>query len=141
MQKEAKLKKYNIAIARLWDIILSLNEEQQQTLLRQVDALLERDKREYVRKSCDLQVIFATADRTHKGRIKNISQLGVFIQAKAPVIIGEEVLMVFSLNRETEAVKLRGAVVHATRWGIGVEFTAKEPHFDRQLKDLLRQIG
>ncbi len=140
MQKEAKLKKYNIAIAKLWDIILNLTEEQQQTLLRQIDAQLERDKREFVRKSCDLQVDFATADRTHKGRIKNISQLGVFIEAKAPVIIGEKILMIFSLNRETKAVKLRGEVVHATRWGIGVEFTAKEPRFDRQLKDLLRQL-
>lgn len=140
MQKKAKLKKYNITIAKLWDVILSLTEEQQRILLTHVDTLLKGDKREFVRKSCDLQVDFATSNRTHKGRIKNISQLGVFIEAKAPVIIGEEVLMIFSLNREMKAVKLRGEVAHATRWGIGVEFPAREPHFDRQIKELVRQI-
>ena len=140
MQKKAKLKKYNPTIAKLLDVIMSLTEEQQQSLLKHVDAMLKGDKREFMRKSCDLQVDFATAHRTHKGRIKNISRHGVFIEAKAPVIIGEEVLMIFSLNREMKAVKLRGEVAHATRWGIGIEFIANGPHFDRQIKNLVRQI-
>jgi hypothetical protein len=140
MQEKAKLKKYNLTIARLWDIILSLTEEQQETLLRQVDEFLKADKREIVRKACDLKVDFATSDRTHIGRIKNISRHGVFIEAKVPVIIGEELLMVFSLNRHSKPFKLRGEVVHATRWGIGVEFTASESQFDRQIKELVRKI-
>ena len=140
MQKKVKLKKYNLTIAKLWNIILSMTEGQQEILLRQVDEMLKADKREFVRKSCDLQVDFATSDRTHKGRIKNISQLGVFIEAKAPIIIGEEVVMIFRLNRDLKPVKLRGEVAHATRWGIGVEFTSKEPHFDRKIKDLVQQV-
>ena len=61
----------------------------------------------------------------------------MFIEAKVPVIIGKEVLMDFSLNREMKAVKLRGEVAHATRWRIGVEFSAKEPHFVRRIKELV----
>ncbi|MDJ0819332.1 MAG: hypothetical protein QNJ58_24220, partial [Desulfobacterales bacterium] len=75
MQKKAKLKKYNLTIAKLWDIILSMTEGQREILLRQVDEMLKADKREFVRKSCDLPVDFATPERTHKGRIKNISRL------------------------------------------------------------------
>ena len=89
MQKKAKLEKYNLTIAKLWDIILSMTEGQREILLRQVDEILKADKRGFVRKSCDLAVDFATSERTHKGRIKNISRLGVFIEAKAPVMIGE----------------------------------------------------
>ena len=140
MQKKAKLKKYNLTIAKLWDIILSMTEGQREILLRQVDEMLKADKREFIRKSCDLPVDFATPERTHKGRIKNISRLGVFIEAKAPVIIGEEVLMIFRLNRDVKATKLRGEVAHATRWGIGVEFTAEGPNFDRRIDELVRQI-
>lgn len=141
MQKKTKLKKYNLKIAKLWDIILSLTEEQQKTLLKQADDLLNSDKRGFVRKSCNLQVDFATSDRTHKGYIKNISCLGVFIEAKAPVIIGDQVLMVFRLNPNLKAVKLRGEVAHATRWGFGVEFAANGPHFDKLIGDLIQKVG
>jgi hypothetical protein len=141
MQEKAKLKKYNITIAKLWDIILRLSEEQQEILLRQVDNMLKADQREFVRKACDLEIDFAASNRTHKGRIKNISRLGVFIEARAPVIIGEEVLMVFRLDPDVKAVKLRGEVAHATRWGIGVEFTSKEPQFNLMIANLIQRLA
>lgn len=140
MQNKVKLKKYNLTIARLLEVILSMSEVQQEKLLKQADALVKGDRRILVRKSCHLPVDFATSARTHKGYIKNISQHGAFIEAKAPIMIGEEVLMVFKVGVESKTVKLKAEITHATRWGIGIEFTAKGPQFDQQIMDLIRRI-
>ena len=139
MQNTVKLKKYNVAIARLWEVILSMSEEQQEKILQQAEDLLKGDRRVFARKSCHLQVDFAASDRTHKGYIKNISRHGIFIAAKAPVIIGEEVLMIFKVDRNSKAIKLRGEIAHATRWGLGVEFTEKGPQFEQTISELLKE--
>ena len=141
MQNKVKLKKYNLTIARLLEVILSMSEEQQETILKQADELVKGDRRVFVRKSCHLRVDFATSDRTHKGYIKNISRYGVFIEARAPIMIDEEVLMVFKVGRDAKAVKLKGEIAHATRWGIGVEFTAKGPHFDKKIGEIIQNIS
>jgi Tfp pilus assembly protein PilZ len=140
MGSNIKLKKYNTAIARLLEIILSMSEQQQEAILKQAEALVKGDRRNCDRKSCNLSVNFATSDRMHKGYIKNISRRGVFISAGAPVIIGEDVLMVFKVSMNAKSVKLKGEVAHATRWGIGIEFTEKGLHFDRMLENLIQQI-
>ncbi len=140
MQKQVKLKKYNIRIAKLLDVILNMSEEQQETILQYAEELVRGDRRFSDRKSCDLQVDFATTSLTHKGYIKNISTKGAFIKSQAPIIIGEAVLMVFKVNRDSKAVKLKGEIAHATRWGIGVEFTAKGPRFKQRIMNLIQRI-
>lgn len=140
MPKPVKLKKYNIRIARLLDVILNMSEQQQETILRHAEELVRGDRRFSERKSCELQVDFATADRTHKGYIRNISKKGVFIASQVPIVIGEAVVMVFKATRESKAVKLKGEIAHATRWGIGVEFTTKGPRFDQYITQLIQSI-
>ena len=141
MQDKVKLKKYNLTIARLLEVIMTMSEKQQETMLKLADDLIQGDRRVFVRKSCHLQVDFATSDRTHKGYIKNFSQHGMFIEAEAPIRIGEEVLIVFRVKQNSGAVKLRGEIAHATRWGIGIEFTAKGPDFDKKIADIIQQIN
>ena len=140
MADSVKLKKYNLTIARLMEVILSMSEEQQAVILKQAEEAVKGDRRIFIRKGCHLPVDFAASDRTHKGYIKNISRHGVFISAKAPIVIGEEVLMVFKVNREAPPVKLRGKIAHATRWGIGVEFNGGGPDFKKRIDDLIEQI-
>ena len=129
-----------MTIARLMDVILSMSEEQQTVILKQAEKTVKGDRRIFVRKACHLRVDFAASNRTHKGYIKNISRHGVFISAKAPIVIGEEVLMVFKVTRDEEPVKLKGEIAHATRWGIGVEFTATGADFDQIIVDLIDRI-
>ena len=140
MQRQVKLKKYNTRIAKLLHVILSMSEQQQETILQQAEDLVRGDRRFSDRKPCNLQVDFATTDRTHKGYIKNISKQGVFIESQAPIVIGEAVLMVFKVNEDSNAVKLKGEIAHATRWGIGFEFTTSGPHFEQQITNLIRRI-
>lgn len=140
MENKVKFKKYNLTIAKLLEIILSMSEEQQNSVLKQAEELVKGDRRVFERKTCQLPVDFATSDRTHKGTIKNISRHGVFIEAKAPIMIGEEVLMAFKVGRDPKPVKMKGEIAHATRWGLGVVFTAKGPQFDQQIRDLVGRI-
>jgi Tfp pilus assembly protein PilZ len=140
MANRIKLKKYNITIARLMEVILSMSEEQQTAILKQAEEAVKGDRRDFIRKACHLPVDFAASNRTHKGYIKNISRHGVFISARAPIVIGEEVLMVFKINKDSEPVKLKGKIAHATRWGIGVWFKATAPHFEKEIVDLINQI-
>lgn len=140
MADRVKLKKYNMTIARLMDIILNMSEEQQKAILKEAEKITNGDRRNFSRKGCHLPVDFAASNRTHKGHIKNISRHGVFISAQAPIVIGEEVLMVFKVHRDEEPVKLKGEIAHATRWGIGVEFTGTGPEFDREINDLIDRI-
>ena len=140
MQKNVKLKKYNLMIAKLLEVILVMSEEQQKEMLKQANELVNGDRRINGRKACRLRIDFATSDRTHKGYIKNISHLGMFIEANAPIMIGEEVLMVFKVNRNSKAVKIKGEIAHATRWGLGIEFTAKGPRFDQQIRNIIQHI-
>jgi len=140
MQKQVKLKKYNLTIAKLLKVTLSMSEKQQEMILKLAEDMVRGDRRIADRKSCRLRANFATTDRAHMGFIKNISISGVFIESKAPVIIGEEILMVFKVNRDSEAVKLRGEIAHATRLGIGVEFTAEGPQFDEKIRDIIQRI-
>ena len=37
-------------------------------------------------------------------------------------------------------VKLKGEIAHATRWGIGVEFIAKGPQFDQEIRSIIQRI-
>ena len=69
-----------------------------------------------------------------------MSKKGGFIEAQAPIMIGEEVLMVFKVNRDSEAIKLRGEITHATRWGIGIEFIANGPQFDEEIRSIIQRI-
>ena len=75
---------------------------------------------------------FRHQDTNTQGRIIIVSQHGLFIEAQAPIVIGEEVLMVFKLKRDSKATKLRGEIAHATRWGIGIELLKKDRNLMRK---------
>ena len=81
-----------------------------------------------------------------QGQFINVSQHGLFtptlgfIDAQAPVVIGEEVLLVFKLKRDLKATKLRGEIALATRGGIGIEFTEKGPQFDEEIRAVIQRI-
>ena len=140
MQNRVKLEKYNLTIAKLMEIIVTMSDEQKAAMLNLAENLVKGDRRFFVRKSCRVPVDFATSDRTHKGHIKNISLHGLFIEAQAPVVIGEMILMMFKLKQDSEVVKLRGEVAHATRLGIGVEFTEKGPDFDEKIAGIIQGL-
>ena len=124
------VKKYSTLISRLFNIVLSLSEEQQHELLKYAEEMFLKEKRVDPRKLCKIPVYYATYDRVYSNYIKNISRNGLFIETQRPLFVGEEVLMTFRLKGFDKPIKIKGEVAHAARTGIGVEFKKNSPFLD-----------
>ena len=124
--KDHKIRQYNVTISELIKLILSLNEEHQEALLKKGRELLSKEKRA-PRKSCKIPVKYQTFDRVYSDRIMNISQSGVFIDTRRPIFVGEEILMDFQIEGVNKALRMEGKVVHASSRGVGIEFKKVDP--------------
>ena len=124
--KDQKIKQYNVTISELIKLILNLNEEHQEALLKKGRELLSKEKRA-PRKLCKIPVKFQTFDRVYSDRIMNISQSGVFIDTRRPIFVGEEILMDFQIEGVNKALRMEGKVVHASSRGVGIEFKKVDP--------------
>ena len=137
---EGDLKKYNVVIPKLFQLVLNLPEDKQTALLKYAEDLLTVERRAYIRKSCSIPVNFATYDRIYADTIKNISQKGVFIETQRPIFVGEEVMMSFSIAGFDKPLKIKGEIVQVNRNGIGVEFKEVSPYIEEMLATLIDRM-
>ena len=137
---ENSLKKYNVVIPKLFQIILNLPEEKQQILLQYAEELLIKERRAFIRKTCSIPVSYATYDRVYSNIIKNISQKGVFIETQRPLFVGEELILSFSITGFGTPFKVKGEIVQVSRSGIGVEFKNMSPYVKEMLGTLLDKM-
>ena len=137
---ENSLKKYNVVIPKLFQIILNLPEEKQHLLLQYAEELLIKERRAFVRKKCSIPVSYATYDRVYSNVIKNISQKGVFIETQRPLFVGEELILSFSIAGFGSPLKVKGEIVQVSRSGIGVEFKNMSPYIKEMLGTLLDKM-
>jgi Tfp pilus assembly protein PilZ len=138
--EEKPTKKYNVVISQLFQIIINLEEEQQEALLRYAEDLLVKEKRSDIRKACSIPINFAAYDRVYSNHIKNISPNGLFIETQRPLLVGDEIIMTFRLEGFDRWLKVRGEVAHATRLGVGVEFKNISPYTEEMLKTVLKRM-
>ena len=137
---ETALKKYNVVIPKLFQIILNLPEEKQLALLQYAEELLIKERRAFIRKTCSIPVSYATYDRVYSNKIKNISQKGVFIETQRPLFVGEELIMSFSIAGFGKALKVKGEIVQVSRSGIGVEFKNQSPYVEEMIATLINRM-
>jgi len=131
-KEDQRIKHYNVTISKLIKLILSLNEEHQEALLKKGQELLSKEKRA-PRKSCKIPVKYKTFDRIYSDQIMNISQSGVFIETRRPIFVGEEILMDFKIEGINKALRIEGKVVHASSRGVGIEFNNIDPSLSQIL--------
>lgn len=134
------LKKYNVVISKLFEIILNLTEEKQHLLLKYAEELLIKEKRAFIRKSCSIPVSYATYDRVYSNTIKNISQNGVFIETRRPLFVGETIIMSFPMQGFDKPLRIKGEIVQVNRLGVGVEFKEISPYVAEMIGILLSRI-
>lgn len=132
--------KYNTAILKLFEIILSLNVGQQEQLLKLTEDLFIKEKRANDRKSCHIPIYYATSDRVYSSHVKNISPTGLFIETEKPLPNGEEILMAFKLDGFNKPLKVSGEIAHATDAGIGVKFKNINRHMADKLQSIVSQM-
>jgi len=132
------VKKYNVVISKLFQVVINLDEEQQEALLYHAEELLSKEKRLGIRKSCTIPINFAAYDRVYSNHIKNISPNGLFIETQRPLLVGDEIIMTFRLEGLDKPLKLRGEIAHATRIGVGVEFKDISPYIEELLRTVIK---
>jgi Tfp pilus assembly protein PilZ len=137
---ETALKKYNVVIPKLFQIILNLPEEKQLALLQHAEELLVKERRAFIRKTCSIPVSYATYDRVYSNIIKNISQKGVFIETQRPLFVGEELILSFSMPGFGKPLKVKGEIVQVSRSGIGVEFKNMSPYVEEMIATLIHRM-
>lgn len=133
-------KKYNVVISKLFQMIIELNEEQQQELLDHAEQLIVKEKRENIRKSCNIPVNYAAADHVYANEITNISATGLFIETPCPLIKGDEVIMAFKLDGFDKSLKLRGEIARANQTGIGVTYKNISPHIEEMIRAIVKRM-
>jgi Tfp pilus assembly protein PilZ len=119
---EIEYQKYNISLAKLLNLIINLNEEQQRFLLTEVEKIFLKEKRGHVRNVCSVPVRYINYDHIYSNFIINFSRDGCFIKTQNPLSVGEEILMDIHLDSYNKAIRIKGIVAHANRLGIGIKF-------------------
>ena len=134
--QEQTQKEKNATLTKLFQIAVELNEDQQEELLSHAEQLLIEDKRENIRRSCNIPVSYAANDRVYSNQITNISANGLFIETRRSLIRGEEVIMAFKLVGFYKSLKLRGEITRANQSRVGVAYKNVSPH----IKEMIRVI-
>ena len=138
--KEKTGKKYSTIVSRLFQIVVQLDENLQKELLRHAETLLVKEKREEIRRSCDIPINYASNDRVYADQITNISANGLFIETRKPFIKGDEIIMTFRLQGFDKSLKLRGEIARETQMGVGVEFRNISPHIEDMIRFIVKQM-
>ena len=138
---EIKFQKYNIYVAKLFNLILALNPEEQRFLLKKIDKISLKEKRAFARKACRIPVRYFYNERIFSNYIVNISQGGCFIETQKPLPVGENFLMDIRMDGNAESIWIKGEVTNANRMGMGVEFERVSNNLLGKLGNLLYRIN
>ena len=113
-------------IDRLIKLIQSMTEEDQLTLLRQIEDQKSANKRQHARTPYKSKVYFATDEKAFKSNIRDISSSGVFIETDQAIYVGQEVMLTFNHPDKIKPIRKKGVVVRRTDDGIGIQFQKKK---------------
>ena len=127
-------------MTKLFNLILTLNPEEQRYLLKNIEKLLLKEKRASARKVCRIPVRYYSNDRALENFIVNISRDGCFIQTQKPLVVGEKFLMDIQLDGDNEAIIIKGEVANTNRMGMGIEFEEVNSNLLEKLNNLLYRI-
>jgi Tfp pilus assembly protein PilZ len=126
--------------ARLIELILKMTDEEQQSLLVELEEKLTVRKRKHDRKYYFSVVDYNALEAAYTGFIENISAGGVFIGTSESLSVGQEISMAFPLPVSQEHVRVDGEVVRVNAEGIGVKFKAIQHEQEGQIKRLVEMM-
>jgi len=126
--------------ARLIELIKNMPEDEQRTLLKDLEEKPFEGRRKHVRKPFLMAVDYSTQDHVYKDFIQDISTGGVFIQTHMPFTVGQEVSLTFPLPNYQKHIKVTGEVVRSTTQGVGVKFKMADQDQTAMITSLLESI-
>ena len=117
--------------------IETLSKERKGKALKELEELLDRDRREYPRVPCSIPVSCTTGAGVSKDLIRDISAGGAFIRTSEAFSPGEEITLALSFPNLKEPLKITGQIVWRTSRGIGVKFASSLSKDLREIKGFL----
>ena len=109
-------------MTKLFNLILTLNSEEQRFLLKNVEKLILKEKRSSIRKVCKIPVRYLYNERIYNNLIVNISRDGCFIETQNPLLVGAKLCMDIQFDGDDKSIRIKGEVANANRFGSGIEF-------------------
>jgi uncharacterized protein (TIGR02266 family) len=127
--------------ARLLKVIKKMSENEQLTLLKELEERVFKDRRKHEREPFFMVVDYSTEDRFYKDYIQDISAGGVFIQTRMPFRAGQDVSLSFPLPDHQKYIAINGEVARFTPEGIGVKFKMVNQGQEGMIKSLLEWLS
>ena len=124
-------------MTKLFNLILTLNPEEQRFMLKNIEKLILKEKRTSARKVCRLPVRYYFYGRMFSNFIVNISRTGCFIEARKQLSVGEKILMDIQLDGNGKSIRIKGEVANANRMGMGIEFEEVSSKLSEKLGNLM----
>lgn len=118
-------------IARLFDIISHLSEENRRKLLEVLEKRQPSPsimKREHPRSPFQVHVDLSIDDFFFTHVTHNVSRSGAFIETNLPFLTDKELSMEFELPGCEDPIKTKGVIVRTDSEGIGVKFAELIPN-------------
>ena len=109
-------------VARLYELIKKMSQEDQQALLNELEERLFKKKRKHERKPFLTTLDYSTDSGSYRDFIKDISIGGVFIETSTSFSVGKVLSMTFLLPEHEKKIKIQGEIVRIDEKGIGVKF-------------------
>lgn len=116
---------------KLIHIILQMPPDERRMLYEDLRGRYDQKRREHSRRDYFMIAECLVADQLHKGYIKNISPVGLFIELNPSKQIepGSKITLTFSHPDSTGHVKTTGKIVRVEDKGIGVQLDNLIPLF------------
>ncbi len=140
MTVSGKLSDESTITARLFEVILNMPQNEQQALLKELQAGRFKGRRRHGRKPFFMVVDYTSQDFTYNDFIQNVSAGGVFIETSMPFSLGQQVLLTFPLPDYQKHIKISGEIVWTSAQGIGVKFKKVNRNQELMIKSLLKMI-
>ena len=126
--------------ARLFEVIKQMSEDEQLTLLKDLQRRLFKWRRKRRREPFFMVVNYSVEDRCYTSHILDISAGGVFIETRIPFTPGQEVSLTFPLPDYQKHIKIIGEIVRVTQQGIGVKFKTVNQDQEVMIESLLKRL-
>jgi len=126
---------------RLFEIIKSLSEDEQKSLLEDLNKRQIKKIRKHERQECLITVNYAFKGRAFQNYIQDISTEGVFIETREKFSVGDEILLTISYSSEVRPFRIAGEVVRIISKGVGVKFKKLSQVQEEIIKTIIKKSG
>ena len=126
--------------ARLIELIMKLSEDDQRSLLNELERNHFLKKRKHDRKPYFSVVDYAIQGRAYTDFIQNISAGGLFIGTSAPFHVGQQVSLGFPLPISHKHIIIDGEIARVSPKGIGVKFNSLDHELEAMIRSLVDMI-